>query len=125
MRYVQQSHDVETIRIVQRPNDPKRKLNGGTMETVGQEILQSEKEGSEWQIRIQAAGSRFVSWQWAAGLCLDSEQQVRVQVAAASSCPGSRQRASSLCPGRFAEIGRRQRGPVHSVLSTRASYSAK
>ena len=57
MGYVQKCRDVETIRIVQRPNDPKRKSNCGTTETARQEILRSEKEDSEWQVRVQAAGS--------------------------------------------------------------------
>jgi len=44
--YVRQSCYVETIRIVQRPNDPKRKSNGGTTETARQKILRSEKESA-------------------------------------------------------------------------------
>ena len=102
--YVQQSCPVETIRIVQRLNDPKRKSSGGTTETARQKILRSEKEGS--------GQNRFESRQWAeqvrvqavsrAGLSPGGEQsrfesrrraeQVRVQAAGrAGSSPGSEQ----------------------------------
>ena len=77
---------VETIRIVQRPNDPKRKSNGGTKETARQEILRSEKEATagnkfvsgrqqQQQVRVQAACSEHQVRVQAAG----SEHQVRVQ----------------------------------------------
>jgi len=67
---------------------------------------------------------------------LQQAEQVRVQVAGkAGSGPGSGQMqvqvqaagraGSSPATGRFAETRRRQCGPVHSVSSTRASYSTK
>jgi len=82
--YVQQSCYVETIRIVQRPNDPKRKLNGGTTETPRQKILRSEKEAAAGRASSSPGGeqSEFESRRQA--------EQVRVQeVSRASSSPSS------------------------------------
>ena len=87
---------IETLRIVQLPNDAKRELNGETTET--------------------AKGSEKVAHRVSS--CAASGQQVSVP--AASSFAGS-----NLTKGRFTEIGRRRRGPVHSVLCTRASYNAR
>ena len=61
---------IETVRIVQRPNDPKRESNGETRETA----RRSEKV---------AHNSKFVPRQW---------QQVCAQAAPARSCPGSARR---------------------------------
>ena len=82
VRYVQQICHVQTIRMVQGPNDPKRKSNGWTSKTSRQQILRSAKE-------VQAVSRA----------------------------------GSSLAAGRFAETRKRQRGPVHSVSSTRTSYN--
>jgi len=109
--YVQQSCCVETIRIVQRPNYPKKKSNGGTTETARQKTLWSEKEGAAGRAGSSPGSgqSRFESRQQA--------EQIRVHAAGRAG--------SSLASGRFTETRRRQRRPVHSVSSTRASYNAK
>jgi len=49
---------VETIRIVQRPNDPKRKSNGGTKETARQEILRSEKKAAAGRASSSPGGEQ-------------------------------------------------------------------
>jgi hypothetical protein len=95
---------IETVRIVQWPNDPKREWNGETTETArrSEKVAHSSKfVPRQWpQVCAQAAparswpgsGRRFVPRQY---------QQVRVQAAAESSCPDSsskfqsRQRAGS------------------------------
>jgi len=61
--YVQQSCYVEAIRIVQRPNDPKRKSNGGTTETARQKIIRSEKKAAAGRASSSPGGgqSKFES----------------------------------------------------------------
>jgi len=57
--YVKQSCYVETIRVVQRLNDPKRKSNGGTTETARQKILRSEKEAAAGRASSSPGGGQI------------------------------------------------------------------